>query len=356
MLLFVAIPVGIRSLSSGPSVKAVNESPRSRNADYIGSQSCRDCHPGEAAAHAGSGHARTLRPVARTPFPDRLDGVKVVDPEEPAVTWSYRRADGKLAAERTEAGAVERMIIDYAFGSGHHATTFATMTDRTSEQPTMIEHHMTVFAVTSDAARDITPGQCWSANMERDGTAWPDSTHGHNQYAQVFRMPFDHDIERQAGQARRGDDDPERWLRKLPRPGAGPCGSSSARGGGSSAADAGRTRALVGRRRAAYVRTMPPAFPRWWRPRADSDRQSDVLVRFQPVLELMPIGMLQEESEWVVVHYLPRPACQGVARPGRLEASSASRAITAPHKQAAKPRRRQDVWVVTCPAGTFREA
>src|SRR4051794_35473081 len=28
---------------------------------YIGAQACRECHPREAALHAGSGHASTLR-------------------------------------------------------------------------------------------------------------------------------------------------------------------------------------------------------------------------------------------------------------------------------------------------------
>ena len=30
-------------------------------ASYVGDRSCRDCHPGESAAHSRSGHARTLR-------------------------------------------------------------------------------------------------------------------------------------------------------------------------------------------------------------------------------------------------------------------------------------------------------
>lgn len=162
VLLFVAVPVSVRVLSTRSPSAAMRESLRSRNADFAGSQSCRECHPGEAAAHAESGHARTLRTIARTPFPRQLDGIAVADPEQSGVTWRFRDQNGKLAAERLEKGAVERLIVDYAFGSGHHATTFATMMDRGPEHPTMIEHHMTVFA--HKDVLDITPGQAKGAN------------------------------------------------------------------------------------------------------------------------------------------------------------------------------------------------
>src|SRR5437868_2115123 len=35
---------------------------------YVGTASCRECHPGECAAFARSGHARTLRPAASDPI------------------------------------------------------------------------------------------------------------------------------------------------------------------------------------------------------------------------------------------------------------------------------------------------
>ena len=81
----------------------------------------------------------------------------LADPERPGATWSYHLREGRLWTERREAGEVERFLIDYAFGSGRHATTFITMTDRTPDRPTMVEHRLTIYA--HREAPDITPGQ-----------------------------------------------------------------------------------------------------------------------------------------------------------------------------------------------------
>src|SRR5208283_829497 len=59
--------------------------------------------------------------------------------------------------ERRAAGKAEPLQIDYAFGSGHHATTFVTLTERTPDRPRMFEHRLTVFS--DQAMPDITPGQ-----------------------------------------------------------------------------------------------------------------------------------------------------------------------------------------------------
>jgi hypothetical protein len=126
-------------------------------ADYVGSASCATCHPTESGAHARSGHAQTLRRAAEIPLAKRLDGVTVADPEDPDTSWSYALREGKLYCERRGAGAAERLAIDYAFGSGHHATTFVTLTDRAPDHPEMLEHRMTAFA--HKELPDITPGQ-----------------------------------------------------------------------------------------------------------------------------------------------------------------------------------------------------
>jgi hypothetical protein len=124
---------------------------------YVGSQSCATCHPGEAAAHSRSGHARTLRPAGRSKLAERLDGVSCADPEDASVTWVFAFREGKLVAERRAAGRIERLPIDYTFGSGHHATTFVTLTDRSPDHPAILEHRMTAFA--HKELPDITPGQ-----------------------------------------------------------------------------------------------------------------------------------------------------------------------------------------------------
>lgn len=166
-VLAIVIYLGVVSLSDRPSTPRREAVTRPSRADFIGSWFCSDCHPGETAAHARSGHSKTLRPIARTPLPERLDGVTVADPERPDASWSYLLREGKFTTERREADAVERFVIDYAFGSGHHATTLVTLTDRNPGRPTMLEHRLTVFA--HKPLPDVTPGQSLTIDSEGNG-------------------------------------------------------------------------------------------------------------------------------------------------------------------------------------------
>lgn len=127
---------------------------REPNGPYIGSKVCRECHPGESALFSRSGHARTLRPAASLPLAHRLDGRALVDPETPGVTWRFHLRDGEFGVERRKAGAVEQFVIDYAFGSDHHATTFVTLNDPSA--PLALEHRLTHFA--AEDSLGITPG------------------------------------------------------------------------------------------------------------------------------------------------------------------------------------------------------
>jgi hypothetical protein len=122
---------------------------------YIGSRACAECHPGESALHARSGHASTLRPASRLSLSRRLDGTTVPDPERPDVHWSYHLRDGQLHVSRHARDRIEEWLIDYAFGSGHHATTFVSVLD--TSVPTILEHRLTYYA--REAGLGITPGQ-----------------------------------------------------------------------------------------------------------------------------------------------------------------------------------------------------
>ena len=83
-----------------------------------------------------------------------LDGKTVADPESPGILWSYRLRDGQLHLGRKERGQVEECILEYAFGSGHHATTFVSVVD--PEIPAILEHRLTYY--TQDDTFRITPG------------------------------------------------------------------------------------------------------------------------------------------------------------------------------------------------------
>jgi predicted CXXCH cytochrome family protein len=126
---------------------------------YIGSAACAGCHPGEYALYTGSGHARTFRAAADRLLTDQLSGVSVQDPELPAVRWSFQKQRGEFTITRDADAKLQRFVVDYALGSGHHATTFVTV--QRLDPPRILEHRLTHF--TGDGSLGITPGQ------KRDG-------------------------------------------------------------------------------------------------------------------------------------------------------------------------------------------
>lgn len=116
-------------------------------ANYVGDSACSRCHAGESAAHSRSGHARTLRPVEQSPIARRVLGQAVEDPELPGVRWEFVSEGGKILVEAAE-GKQEpfRSVVEYAFGSGHHATTFVTLQGREPTKSVAFEHRLTYFA------------------------------------------------------------------------------------------------------------------------------------------------------------------------------------------------------------------
>jgi hypothetical protein len=167
LLAAIAILLRIGSKTSDSRVATTRDTGRAPRQSYVGSASCAECHPGEFAAHSRSGHAQTLRRAARTEQAGQLAGNTFADPERGDVTWSYVRRDDQFWTERHAEANVEQYLIDYAFGSGRHATTFVTLTDRALDRPAMIEHRLTLFA--HNAVPDITPGQGQAQGPDREG-------------------------------------------------------------------------------------------------------------------------------------------------------------------------------------------
>jgi hypothetical protein len=168
LALIVAVLWGVSSLPRGRGMARAVAGPkatrRPANSAYLGSRACRECHPNEYALYLRSGHSHTLHDAAQIPLARKLDGRVVADPERPGVSWTFALRDGHFGVDRAEGGSVERMLFDYALGSGHHATTFVTVTDPST--PTAVEHRLTHFS-RDDSVR-ITPGQ--RAERPAEGT------------------------------------------------------------------------------------------------------------------------------------------------------------------------------------------
>jgi hypothetical protein len=124
---------------------------------YVGSRACGECHPGQHATYVGSGHSHTLTAAAAQRTAQSLAGRSVADPDDPDVRWSYALDGNRFRVERSDGDRVERLLIDYAFGSGTHATTFVSLVDPDPKHPKALEHRLTYF--TARGAFGITPGQ-----------------------------------------------------------------------------------------------------------------------------------------------------------------------------------------------------
>ena len=122
---------------------------------YIGSKACAECHPGEYALFTGSGHAQTFRKAVERRVIDLLAGTSAGDPDQEGVRWAYEKKNGQFLIGREEAGKLEQKVVDYALGSGHHATTFVTVLDL--DQFKILEHRLTYY--TREHELKTTPGQ-----------------------------------------------------------------------------------------------------------------------------------------------------------------------------------------------------
>ena len=131
---------------------------------FAGDLSCRDCHAGESARHARSGHARTLRPAGSLGLVRELNGLTVSDPERPNTSWRFTLRNEELSVDRIEAGKTEHFDMEYAFGSGRHAVTFVSLLDSEPRRPTSLEHRLTWFAHLGKPG--LTPGQSLQGHAE----------------------------------------------------------------------------------------------------------------------------------------------------------------------------------------------
>ena len=137
-------------------------------AQYVGEPTCRACHPGITAQQSRSGHARTLRLAKGVRIAAKLDGQTGIDRESPGTTFSYHLKEGVFSTTRQSLDASpEELLIQYALGSGTHATTFVTLNDSKSAAGGSLEHRLTHFSDAGGGRLDITPGQDERTNLKR---------------------------------------------------------------------------------------------------------------------------------------------------------------------------------------------
>jgi hypothetical protein len=111
---------------------------------YIGNDGCATCHADQAAAHQGSGHARTFFDHQLASHYSTLIKQAADDPER-SVRLKYSAEGTELVASFEDGSRDQRLSIQFALGSGSHATTFINLLEDSRGEPTVLEHRFSLF-------------------------------------------------------------------------------------------------------------------------------------------------------------------------------------------------------------------
>ena len=92
--------------------------PARGNSNYIGSEACSKCHPGEYAREIRSRHARALRPILQSPVTNFL-----VNAARPADGLRYEQKPEGIVATAQRGSAQISARLEWAFGAGAQGIT-----------------------------------------------------------------------------------------------------------------------------------------------------------------------------------------------------------------------------------------
>jgi len=163
IVVIAALAAGLWLLASAqrpvdPAIRARTDNPTATRSGLIGAPQCLTCHPDHGRAHALSGHSRTFARTADSAIAKTLCGVAV-----PAASsyagYQYACDEHGLMVSIPERFGDRRFPLEFAFGSGDHATTFLTVLPGLDVEDGVlgIEHRMTWYR--SSQRLGITPGQ-----------------------------------------------------------------------------------------------------------------------------------------------------------------------------------------------------
>lgn len=119
-------------------------------APYVGAARCAECHATIHAAQQRSPHARTFKKgpiLAKESIPERA----ITDPGDPGITHKIERDGERLRVGAESKDGVARAFVQYAMGSGTHATTWVVR----EESGPAHEYRLTRFA--GEIGWDLTP-------------------------------------------------------------------------------------------------------------------------------------------------------------------------------------------------------
>jgi hypothetical protein len=91
--------------------------------EYIGAESCGNCHPSQFMRQSKSGHAQALHRAVDHPLAASFVSTKTLL-REPKYKFDYSRSAQGFVVHASENGHRVELPIEWAFGSGIHAVTF----------------------------------------------------------------------------------------------------------------------------------------------------------------------------------------------------------------------------------------
>lgn len=121
---------------------------------YIGSNACAECHTDQATAFKSSGHGRTFYTDDLAERFTMLNGREWNDPERSGIL-KFTIEGSRLIAEFDDGSRRQRQPVQFAVGSGMHATTFVTLLDEARGESRLLEHRLTLFD--NGQRLDLTP-------------------------------------------------------------------------------------------------------------------------------------------------------------------------------------------------------
>ena len=123
--------------------------------EFVGIQTCAECHRDKQIAHARSGHSRTFGLTSESAVAKRLNGRTFYDKERQYEHLFSFDKEGLSVAIPDKFGEA-KFPLQYIFGSGRHAVSFLTLMEGREKQPLGLEYRVTAFG--SDEWLGLTPG------------------------------------------------------------------------------------------------------------------------------------------------------------------------------------------------------
>lgn len=111
---------------------------------FVGNDTCLECHAEYQDDYLASGHSRTIRPIQEFEHLDRLAELQFEDTVRD-VTIQYHVEGSLVDTSLPAVFGSKRLPLNFAFGSGDHAITFVSLVEDQDGTPYGVEHRVSWY-------------------------------------------------------------------------------------------------------------------------------------------------------------------------------------------------------------------